>query len=755
MSKASKYALVIILGLILSGSIAAFGYLWRKSRSSNVQYELAQSAIDRQDWLGAKITLRRILARDPTSERAMKMMVAVAKSNDDPPLAAHWLGRLMKLNEFEASYADEYRHTLLRLRDYPRFQAAIALFPESRRKPDDDAWLMLSRFYGESGQKTLKQWERWKRDRPKGEPSDIVRLVDTIYTMDGKTVGENYESLESLAKSKDEDVRLEAVLALGDMQILRHMFDKVEQTYALATNLNYYAATPKLIRWRMMQGRFQDAVLLNGEYLKRFPTHTRAIMQGEMLTAARRTDMLPDILKPFKAHDYSTLALRAYFDALKAYDANDMKALNDALPGFRKSIRTPWALMMAAFADARGDNPERLKLLMDDWLGIRRLPEFFGCREKVHDIVKRVIGEEVEKGTAINEIAPLATALQSSNPNEEDIELTRILIVAGLRAGTFSEDAMRNAVARHPHDPGILQLASEASLKQGDGQTAIAYAEQLEKTGTNLVIAASLKMRGTFLIAADEPSNTQYAEAATQLMRDYYAADTNPPPASYRACWAYAEGTKHPEDLQFLKERSTVFAPFCDVLLLEGSGRKKEALDALEKTKTDIPALIYWSALRLARGERNQAAIERFERLRAADTANEDIGVMVNLSELYVMVGRADDALKFAKNAWEAAPGLAMTQACYARRLAERKEWTRIREITHLPPDAKEADSLLVAAWIPAMEAGIQADWTHGNQFAVRDGCRQLLNYAPDNAVAKEYFEKFEAWRKSQKGGNK
>ena len=101
--------------------------------------------------------------------------------------------------------------------------------------------------------------------------------------------------------------------------------------------------------------------------------------------------------------------------------------------------------------------------------------------------------------------------------------------------------------------------------------------------------------------------------------------------------------------------------------------------------------------------------------------------------------------------AWRKFPDHPHMQTCYARRLAERGEWAKIREIVRIPKDTSGLDARLLKVWGQAMEKGIEEAWRTERYFEVRDCCRKLLAYSPGNAVAEDYMAKFEAWQQKQR----
>ena len=748
MGKFTKIILFTVLSLVLVGFIGVAAVLWHRARQGNVQYQLAETAMERKDWPGAKNMLNRILAWDGNSEKAMRMMVEVAEAEGNPALEARWLGRLMKLNEFEKSYAEKYRRALLKIRDFQRFADMVDAMPQSSRTAADRAWRVYCAYMTRPLAEARRVWKDWKTTGDSG--SEVARLLEASFSLEGKTVEEMIKALETLAASADESVRLEALLALGGMYISGHRLEDAERKIKAAVELDYYAGVPEMVRLHLIANRMQDAVALNGEYLRKFPTTRRAIEQAELLAAARRLDLLPGISALFNGKDYTSLALRNYLDAIVAYDRQNLAALRENMTTTRKIVRTPWSLMMSAVANASSTETGRFAALELDWKAIRRLAPFFDCRERVYAACKNAIAKALLSGIPATEVASLASALQNGS-GKEDVELTRVLVLAGLQSGTATENDVVGAARRNPNDPTVLQLAAESSLLHGRPRNAMEYAERLRKTGTNETVAISLMMRSTFAMAVDKPTDSTALEAASWRMREMLTKPGLATAADCAACWSYVNHIRRKDDIELLKSASPKYAPFCNVMLLELEGKGIAALDALESIKTDDSELVFWCAERLARGDRNSAAIARYEVLPSERA--EEVDVKINLSELYEATGDAEKAMRFAKDAFEKLPSHPNVQTCYARRLAERKEWNTIRNVIRMPADPRAASPMLIAAWVPAMENGIETDWAAERRFEARDASRLLLKFDSKNAVATGCLAKFESWQAERKKG--
>lgn len=743
-----KLVIWVLLLTILLASIGTFVLLGIKAGRQHDRYAYAEQSIAKKDWRAAKFFIGHILNKDRNSERAMQMYVMVARGEGNPPLEALWLGRLMKINEFKASYAAEYRNALLKLRDLRRFGDAIDAMPKAIRTPDDDAWLVYCRYHTLPKVDSLKAWKTWKETRHNDETSDVRELAEITYSQEGKTIDERISMFEQLSSSANGAVRLEALMNMARLHSEAGRMSEVEKLARSAVEIDYYAAMPLLIDTVLMEGRALEAVNLRGEYLRRFPSVGRAIEQSEWLTLLGHADELGQIAKLFNDNDYSTIALIGYIDALVAYSKKDMKLVAEKLQPILKVIQTPCSRMMSIESAIALDAPDKLRSLERDWNELKSMKSFIGCRERSYDLMKSMIMKGLGAGVPAIKFASLASAMQSADYAKEDLDLTRLILMAGLGNRTVPMEEFSNALMRHPDDVGLLGIVGEASLQYGKPKETMRLAECIRNLATNSVMAASLTLRARFAIAMASGTKEDL-KLATRELSTYLAVVKSPGASDLGNCWRYVNATMQPEDIRMLGSVNDEYASYCSALMLKVAGRNKEFLDSLGKLQAKTPDLRFWSAARLAEGNRNDEAIAIYESL-PEDYPNA-LGVKLNLSELYAAVGKSEQAMKMAVFAWERLPGHPQMQACYARRLSERGEWSKILEITHLPTDPGKADVKLVKVWSIAMEKSICENWNVENYFAVRDSCQQLLRYVPTSNVARDYLARFDKWQSQRK----
>lgn len=749
MTKRVRIGILSCLTLVLLATIGMTVSVLVHSHRGAVDIGEVERLIAAGELDRARGLLARVLRKDANHERAMRMMADISERECKFVVAAQWLGKLVKLNEFEKSYQERYRRSIVRSRDFKNFKLAFANLPKGSRRPDDTGWCVYAAHMTAGLAAAEKDYRAWCETRgEQGGATPLAKMLNFVFTapsVKGMTVSNVVENLKAHAASEDEGVRQEALLALSNVYISTHEFDLSEKALDEVIAFNPVVATPRKVRLLLMTNRISEAIELNGEFLKRHPDGLLAIEQAELLAAAKRIDLLPKLAALFQRNNFATIAFKNYLDALAAYDRGDFDKLAELIDSTRSLVRTPWAMRMAALAHLHAHQPNRLAQLEEDWRLVRRMKPFFDCHDIVWKAAKQALIEEYEAGRPVAELVSLATAIQL--PGErEDVELTRIVALAGITAGTMTMRELETIVKRHGKDVSLLQMAAEAALLNERPDEAIAYAERVIETGTNVQVAASIRLRARFAKAeAPRASETAKAEASDELKR-FLKAFPKIEDVDRDTIWRYVSEMANLDDVKAFKAADSTYAPFCDILIMEASGRRQAALDALEKLNpTNHPSLLYWSAHHLAVADRNAAALARYQALPEA-FLKQDVYTQLNMSELYASLGDTNAAFGMAETAWKAAAGDAAVQTCYARRLSERGDWAKICSVAKLPADPAAANPKLLAIWIPAMEKRIAAEWSSNQQIAMREACRQLLRYSQKNKVAIEYIAKYDDW---------
>jgi hypothetical protein len=188
--------------------------------------------------------------------------------------------------------------------------------------------------------------------------------------------------------------------------------------------------------------------------------------------------------------------------------------------------------------------------------------------------------------------------------------------------------------------------------------------------------------------------------------------------------------------LEFLGKQP-LYAPFCQALLLMGSGQKAQGLDLLEKAdaKGDLE-LLFFAARTLGENGRHKAALAKYAKF--PPNSPYELAILLNSAELHAAEGALTKSLELAHNAYHKAPDLPETQLCYADKLHKTNRANLIPDIVKLTssPYRKKLVPLYIAGLESRLRGAVQQD-----PEKLRDICRQILLLAPDNPAALEMLK--------------
>ena len=252
-----------------------------------------------------------------------------------------------------------------------------------------------------------------------------------------------------------------------------------------ATNLNYYAATPLLIKLYARDGRIDLALDAARPYIRRFPRLELVVSSAEWCTLAKRTDLLAEIRAALpKGAELSQLVFEYYCDALEAWDKGDAAALVKAMNAVGKSINTPLARLLKLEAVSTGDDASRVEQAYRD---LREAQRIIGFESKVNDpdatsdanhskyvhvvlnlplrgkmAVKRFIAAHFPNKEFPDRKFPIAALGQLADlvmdDGTKDVDLVRVSLLAKMNNKTLSETEIKKAQRQSPNDKGIQNI---------------------------------------------------------------------------------------------------------------------------------------------------------------------------------------------------------------------------------------------------------------------------------------------------------
>ena len=299
-------------------------------------------------------------------------------------------------------------------------------------------------------------------------------------------------------------------------------------------------------------------------------------------------------------------------------------------------------------------------------------------------------------------------------------------MLASENINSINASLLRDALSRFPDDPDIIKIAIEYYLDRS-----VSIASQYIDTYKNAFPQKTEDIVRFEIILALKENDM---ERASELFRNNFHLDI------HLEYWSFAAGSRRAEDLLVLSG-DKLYAPFCRALLLLLDGRNAEACDILETADAENNlTLLFFAAKTLGENDRLQSALDKYA-LFPSDSSYQ-LAVLLNTAEIYAESGNIEEALIFARKAYDSAPQLPETQLCYADKLYKSGNFVIIPDIVKLSNSAYRTE--LERLWIVGMQAKISSCDINKEPEKIRTLCQSLLLISPGNATAVDILEQLE-----------
>ncbi len=278
-----------------------------------------------------------------------------------------------------------------------------------------------------------------------------VRDFDRLQALTNSTV-------TRFALTADE-AKLERLMRHGSLMVLLGSNNEARIAFTQATNLNYYAAAPRMIDTQARLGRIDVAYVSARRYLERFPNPRMLILSAEWAACMNEPDLI-DALVPIAGRlaERPAIVFTYYCTALKAWCKRDMKALKETLGAIPSEVTTPVGCMMALEVASVGDDPG---LVESAYREVRKRLPFLDFDNRGNVMVKRFVAAHFPDKLPIEKLGKLADLVQGEADAEPDVELTRVSLLAKFAAKTLDPFELDKAVRLFPKDKGIQLLKAE------------------------------------------------------------------------------------------------------------------------------------------------------------------------------------------------------------------------------------------------------------------------------------------------------
>lgn len=710
--KKVRITLIILAVLILLGTIGMTALLLFSNYRNVRLFRQAQSNFlkgDKQALESAEAQLLQLIRNDADNEAAYIMLGKIAEKWKIYPEQIFYCYKAHRLNPLSAENKESYIQSLLFAREFERLENFLV----QESSPSDASKELL--FYASGRNGTLqKNKELLSLPRTKG----IAKLAHLLFNTPNLSARQKLAVLAKEFPNPDPFLKQELLISQAELSLTADLPDDTEKFLRKAYELNEYAFAPALGRFYANYRTFKQALSIFEKYLSVYHDQTIALQTAEIYCHLNQAKKIDTLRRKYQ-DDTGTGAMLCsyYFDALTALINNDTDKLKVLVPALQDRINTPLAAFISLY---NAFHQNDLSALKSSYLKMLEKPAYLDLHLRADALVLEVLKRAVAARSTDNELLyTLAEILYARRP---DAFTAKFLLLAQRKKAGFSSTLLNSARKLFPKDRGLLKIAIEHALAHDPASVPgliASYKKNFPKEQKDMLryeLVCAIRMKNF--------------ERASQLFMQHDS------PRLRGEYWNFASATGRKKDLEFLGKQP-LYAPFCQALLLMGSGQKAQGLDLLEKAdaKGNLE-LLFFAARTLGENGRHKAALAKYAKF--PQNSPYELAVLLNSAELHAEEGALTKSLELAHNAYHKAPNLPETQLCYADKLHKTNRANLIPDIVKLSssPYRKKLVPLYIAGLESRLRGAVQQD-----PEKLRDICRQILLLAPDNPAALEMLK--------------
>ena len=715
--KKSHLLLIVISVLILSGCIGLTAYLLFSNFQNVRLFKQAQNNFLRgePDSLAlAEIQLKQLIRSDNDNEAAYITLSAIAEKRKIYPEQVYYSYMAHRLNPLSQENKDLYIKALCFARYFDRLEN----FLSQQHDLSDEYRQLLLYSAGRNG--NLPKYKA--QFSPQDNCSEAGELTRLLFQNRQLSPGNKIAALDNM--SGNDFLKQEILAAKAELYLESGDIDNAEKSLQDAFALNPYAFAPALGRFYANFRTLKQALTVFETHLSVYHDPVIALHTAEIYCLLRRRSEITRLRNQYQADSGNQgMLLCYYFDALNAFAGNDFAALNDLLIPLRKRISTPLALFIFLCADIQEKN---LPAIRESYNALLLSSNYADLHSRADELLSGFLQSNFAAlRDREEELLLLANSLYS---RKKEPFTAKYILLAQKRRNNVNAALLKDALERFKNDPGISKIAIEHFLAHDPaaGEKLIAGFKQ------SFPENAKDMLRYEIFLALRKKD----FDLASRLFRGDFS------PALRADYWKFASSTMREEDLIFLS-RDTLYAPFCQALLLIKKGEKHGACDLLEKAdaKGNLP-LLFFAAGTLAENGRNRAALAKYA-LFPADSSYQ-LDVLLNTAEIFAESGNVARALELSAKAYRLAPELPETQFCYADKLYKNGSYTEIPDVVKLRFTTSPFYRRMKEMWITGMQKRITSCDMDLQQNKLREMVNQLLRIDPENQTGRQYLQKLQ-----------
>ncbi len=749
MKKTRLILVIVLISVVLLACLGFLGYFGVKTmRRSHLRSE-ARKAFAAEDWKKAERLLNEYVARDPDSEEDFVRLAQVYNHLGNTDEEMRCWHKASALNPLKSEYWDNYTGCATNARDFDHLFSSLSrrTLQTAKLAPKEMMLYLISAVMTNHTKEAEKLYENMRKAYPDAfRKDDLGRFAEFLVTYDKLTAAERSRFIEQGIQSDDPVVRLASILQrLVNLELSGGTAESVnEQEETLlkqAVELNRFAATPILANFYFSRLKFDSVIETAEPYLADIPHIQLSVVYAESCVYDAQPEKLKPLAKKFHTLGPRHRILASYFDAL--YDFTQGVEKNDDLVKHmqeaRGIVQTPLANLINLQIALNNDTLEKICTTFET---IMKAPPFYNLRERACAAVRHYLETKIVEKPELAEDPRMVKLTQLiSEIDKTDPFLMRIIITDQMKRNVLTRQIIQEKLEAFPDDPYLLEVAAEFELFNGNPEQCLDYVERFyaleieERSNTfDLLHMLALELTGKIDEAAKEfTALIENNEMNRGLLSRYL-----------NFCIDHKRG----EELSKMAERLetsdapdlTALAPFFRAEEMFLQGKTEEALSLLEKAKTDQPDFELYAADKFSTCGRVDQALSRY--LALVGRHSDQRVILANIAGLYLAKGKKEEALSYAKQAWETNHDDGLVQFVYAKMLAENGQYQDAASVLNIPNRKVELPDEIMNLWTDIMHHAIEDSIAGERYMQAEEQCKHLLVFVPDDTFAKESMEK-------------
>lgn len=747
MKKTKIIPVGILVVVILFACLGFLGYFGVKMmRRSHLQSE-ARKAFAAKDWKKAERLLKEYVELDRDAEEDFVRLAQVYRhfGNADEEMQCWY--RASALNPLKPEYWNAYAESALKARDFQHLYTTLSskVYSDAELAPKDRMLYLVCTVMTNRSKDAEKYYELMLKEDPEAfQRDELGRYAEFLATINKSSEDERSNFIERGIRSDDSFVRLESILFyLGRLESSGKDEDSIleekESMLKQAAALNRFAGTPFLADFYFSRLDFPSVIEVAGPYLEDIVHIPLSVLYAESCVYGAQPEKLKPLAERYRRLDWRCRMLASYFDAL--YDfSQGSEETNDELAKLMQEvggvIQSDLANLIKLQIALNNDSVEMISGSLET---IMKRPPFYDLQERARSAVRSYLWNKIQADPALAGDPRMAKLAQLvSTPGGEDPFLMRLLITDLRKRNVLSRPVIREYLDAFPSDPYLLQVAAEFELFNDDPERCLEYTERFyaledeePSTSFDLLHMLALELSGKIDEAAKEfAALVDNDEMNLELLFHYL-----------EFCSRYDRRTELAKMAERLNSSNVpelkALAPFFQAEDLFLQGKKEEALSLLETAKTDQPDFALYAANKFSSCDRAEEALSRYVALIGKHPDRRLI--LANVAEGYLAKGMKEEALSYARQAWEADGDDGLAQFVYAQMLAANGRYQDAEKVLKIPNRSIELSKEIRELWTDIMLHCVQEDFANRQFSRALERSAHFLVLYPDDPAFREF----------------